>query len=521
MRLPARECSLPIRHRHWKLVTIHPPEITRSHAWFDVGGVEESLMTIRTLARRLSPVVMVAWIACIVPTTAARAADPADPARPPNVVVIFADDLGYGDIGCYGSATPTPHLDAMTAEGVRMTDFYTAQAVCSASRAALLTGCYPNRIGILGALFPQGRHGIHAGEATIAEVLKQRGYATGIFGKWHLGHQKPFLPTNHGFDEYLGLPYSNDMRPTDQRKDYPPLPLIDGTEVVETDPDQTKLTTLYTERALRFIDAHKDGPFFLYVPHTMPHVPLYVSDKFRGKSPRGLYGDVIMEIDWSVGQILDRIKSHGLDENTLVVFTSDNGPWLPYGDHGGLAGPLREGKGSTFEGGVRVPGIFRFPGKIPAGRTCAEPAMTIDLLPTIAALAGAQVPKERIIDGKDIWPLLAGADGAKSPHEALYFYWDVGLQAIRSGKWKLHFPHDYHSVTQVGAGGTHGRSEKRRIELSLFDLEADVGETNNVAAEHPDVVERLTALAEKARDDLGDGLTRRPPTNRRPAGQVP
>lgn len=475
-------------------------------------------MTTRHIGRRLVLVLSCAAVALC--DTAARAADPA-PARPPNVVVIFADDLGYGDLGCYGSNVPTPNLDRMAAEGVRMTSFYTAQAVCSASRAALLTGCYPNRIGILGALFPGHRHGIHADEATIAELLKPRGYATGVFGKWHLGHHEQFLPTNHGFDEYLGLPYSNDMRPTPQRKDYPPLPLIDGTKAVEHDPDQSKLTTLYTERALRFIDAHKDGPFFLYVPHTMPHVPLYASDKFRGKSPRGLYGDVIMEIDWSVGRILERLKQHGLDDNTLVVFTADNGPWLPYGDHGGVAEPLREGKGSTFEGGVRVPGIFRFPGKIPAGRTCAEPAMTIDLLPAVAALCGATVAAERRIDGKDIWPLLAGQDGAKSPHEALYFYWDVGLQAVRSGKWKLHFPHDYHSVTQPGAGGTPGRTEKRRIELSLFDLEADVGETKNVAVEHPDVVERLKALAEQARDDLGDGLTNRPGKNRRPAGQLP
>ena len=464
-------------------------------------------------------ILTLAILACATSTYVARAADPA---RPPNVVIIFADDLGYGDLGCYGSNTPTPNLDRMAAEGVRMTDFYTAQAVCSASRAALLTGCYPNRIGILGALFPGHRHGIHAGEMTIAEVLKQRGYATAIFGKWHLGHHEPFLPANHGFDEYLGLPYSNDMRPNEQnRKDYPPLPLIDGTKAVEHDPDQSKLTTLYTERAVRFIDAHKDEPFFLYVPHAMPHVPLYVSDKFRGKSPRGLYGDVVMELDWSAGQVLDRLKHHGIDDNTLVVFSADNGPWLPFGDHGGVAGPLREGKGSTFEGGVRVPGIFRFPGRIPAGRTCAEPAMTIDLLPTIAALVGAPVSSDRKIDGKDIWPLLAGEAGAKSPHEALYFYWDVGLQAVRSGKWKLHFPHDYHSVTEPGAGGTHGKAEKRRIELSLFDLEADVGETTNLAAEHPDVVTRLTALADRARDDLGDGLTERPGKNRRPAGMLP
>jgi arylsulfatase A-like enzyme len=453
------------------------------------------------------------------PPPVGAAAD--DAPRPPNVVIIFADDLGYGDLGCYGSDVPTPNLDRMAAEGVRMTDFYTAQAVCSASRAALLTGCYPNRIGILGALFPGHRHGIHAAEDTIADVLKRRGYAAGAFGKWHLGHHAPFLPTAHGFDEYFGLPYSNDMRPGEQKRtDFPPLPLIDGTEAVETDPDQSTLTTRYTERALRFIDANKDGPFFLYVPHTMPHVPLYVSDKFRGKSPRGLYGDVIMEIDWSVGQILDRLKSHGLDDHTLVVFTADNGPWLRFGDHGGSAGPLREGKGTTFEGGVRVPAIFRFPGRIPGGRTCAEPAMTIDLLPTVARLAGAELSDERAIDGKDIWPLLAGEPGATSPHEALYFYWDQGLEAVRSGKWKLHFPHDYQGAPKPGAGGTPGPAVNRRIELSLFDLSADVGETTDVAAAHPDVVQRLTELAERARADLGDALTRRPGKNVRPPGRV-
>ena len=441
-------------------------------------------------------------------------------ARPPNVVIIYADDLGYGDLGCYGSDIATPNLDRMAKEGVRFTSFYTAQAVCSASRAALLTGCYPNRVSILGALFPNNPNGINPSEDTLAEVLERRGYATAIFGKWHLGDREASLPPHHGFDEYLGLPYSNDMRKTPKRKpDYPELPLVQGTKAIEIEPDQSKLTTLYTERAVKFIDANKDRPFFLYVPHTMPHVPLAVSDKFKGKSKRGLYGDVIMEIDWSVGQILERLKQNGLDENTLVVFSSDNGPWLRYGDHGGSAGPLREGKGTAFEGGVRVPGIFRWPGRIPAGRECNEPAMTIDLLPTIARLADASLPGDRIIDGKDIWPLVAGEAGAKSPHEVLYFYWGRELHAVRSGKWKLHLPHPYRTVDGPGAGGQDGKQPLANIDLSLFDLEADVGETKNLAADHPDVLNRLMAYAERARADLGDTLTKRAAKNVRPAGQ--
>jgi arylsulfatase A len=439
----------------------------------------------------------------------------------PNVVIIYADDLGYGDLGCYGSNVPTPNLDRMAKEGARFTNFYVAQAVCSASRAALLTGCYPNRIGIRGALSPNNPTGINPKEQTIAEVLKPRGYATAIFGKWHLGDREPFLPPHHGFDEYLGLPYSNDMRkaPKSQGGGSRELPLIEGTKTVEIDPDLSKLTTLYTERAVKFIDANKDRPFFLYVPHTMPHVPIAVSDKFKGKSPRGMYGDVIMEIDWSVGQILDKLKSAGLDEKTLVVFASDNGPWLRYGDHAGSSGPLREGKGTSFEGGVRVPGIFRWPGKIAAGRECAEPVMTIDLLPTIAKLAGAEVSPERKIDGLDIWPLIAGEPGAKSPHEALYIYWINDLQAIRSGKWKLHFPHDYRTAPNRGTGGVVGPQGTEKTELALFDLEADIGETKNVAAENPEVVKRLQALAEVARDDLGDGATNRVGKNVREPGK--
>ncbi len=442
----------------------------------------------------------------------------------PNIVIVFTDDQGYQDVGCFGSPDiATPNLDRMAREGIRFTSFYVAQAVCSASRAALLTGCYPNRINILRALNPNDQHGIADEELTLAEVVKQRGYATAAFGKWHLGHHPKFLPTRHGFDVYFGLPYSNDMWPRHPThgKNFPPLPLIEGEKVVQEMPDQSQLTTWYTERAVKFIEANRDRPFFLYVAHSMPHVPLFVSSKFQGKSPRGLYGDVIMEIDWSVGQILEALERLQLDEHTLVIFTSDNGPWLVYGDHGGSAKPLREGKGTTFEGGMRVPCIMRWPGQIPAGTATNELAATIDLLPTIAKLVGVELPKDRIIDGKDIWPLMSGQPGAKSPHEAYYYYWNQELQAVRSGRWKLHLPHAYPSPGEpLGGGGKPGRLVQKKIGLALFDLEADVGETTDVADKYPDVVRHLQALAEQARDDLGDSLTKRTGRNVRPAGTL-
>lgn len=448
----------------------------------------------------------------------ARAADP-----PPNVVIVFADDLGYGDLGCYGAkGYQTPNLDRMAAEGIRFTDFYAAQAVCSASRTALLTGCYPNRIGILGALGPNSKNGIHDDEWTIAEVLKTRGYATAIYGKWHLGHHPQFLPTRHGFDDYFGLPYSNDMWPNHPTSTFPDLPLVEGEKTIELNPDQRHLTTWYTERAVKFIEKNRDRPFFVYVPHAMSHVPLFVSDKFQGKTERGLFGDVISEIDWSVGQILETLKRLNLDDRTLVIFTADNGPWLSYGDHAGSTGPLREGKGTSFDGGVREPFIARWPGKIPSGRLCREPAMTIDLLPTIAKLAGAQRSTSRTIDGLDIGPLLFAAPGATSPHNSLLFYWGGALEAIRSGKWKLHFPHQYRTL--AGApGGTGGKPvpySNAEISLSLFDLEADPGETTNVADKNPEVVSRLQVLAEKAREDLGDTTTKRTGKNVREAGKL-
>ena len=439
--------------------------------------------------------------------------EPGQVDRPPNIVIILTDDQGYADVGCYGATGfATPNLDRMAREGVRFTDFYVAQAVCSASRAALLTGCYPNRVGIFGALGPASKHGIGAGEKTIADLLKTRGYVTAIYGKWHLGHHPPFLPTRHGFDHYFGLPYSNDMRP---------LPLMEQERTIEHSPDQAKLTTWYTERAVKFIEKNADRPFFLYVAHNMPHVPLHVSDKFRGKSKQGLYGDVIMELDWSVGRILNALKERGLDDKTLVIFTSDNGPWLSYGNHAGSAGPLREGKGTTWDGGQREPCIMRWPGKIPAGTVCREPAMTIDVLPTLAKLAGAKLPDHKI-DGLDIWPLISGKPDARSPHDAYFFYWGRELQAVRSGRWKLHFPHMY---TTLGGkpGGRDGKwviPGQAKTPLALYDLEKDPGEITNLVDRHPEVVERLTALGNQAREELGDSATKHEGTGVRPAGRI-
>lgn len=439
--------------------------------------------------------------------------------RPPNVVVIFIDDMAYADIGPFGAkGYETPHLNRMAEEGRIFTDFYVTQAVCSASRAGLMTGCYNIRVGIEGALGPGAKIGINPDEMTMAELFKQKGYATACYGKWHLGHHKKFLPMQHGFDDYFGLPYSNDMWPfhpgvlhlpmEERIKRWPHLPLIDGNEIVNSavdGEDQEQLTTQYTERAVRFIRDNKANPFFLYVPHSMVHVPLYVSDKFKGKSEAGLFGDVMMEVDWSVGQILDAIRSNDLSENTMVVFTSDNGPWLSYGDHAGSAGPLREGKGTMFDGGCRESCVMWWPGKIPAGSTCSEPAMTIDLLPTFATLTGAQLP-DHPIDGKDIWPLISGQDGAKSPHEAYFMYYGKQLQAVRSGKWKLHFPHAYRTMAdnEPGKGGIPGKYEQAKIGLELFNLETDIGEATDVAHRHPQVVERLSALADKMRAELGD-----------------
>ncbi len=452
----------------------------------------------------------------------------AAPGQAPNLVIIFCDDLGYADVGCFGAkGWKTPNIDRLAREGVRFTQFYVAQPVCSASRSALMTGCYPSRVGIQGALGPNAKIGLNPNEITLAEIAKQRGYATAIFGKWHLGREPEFLPVRQGFDEYFGLPYSNDMWPwhpdyvnkplaeRQRRPGYPDLPLIEGDKVVipcVTSNEQSQLTTWYTERAVKFIEKNKDRPFFLYVPHSMPHVPLHVSAKFKGKSKQGLYGDVIMEIDWSVGQILKALRKHRLENNTLVIFTSDNGPWLSYGNHAGVARPLREGKGTCWDGGVRVPFVARWPGKIPTGSVCTEPAMTIDILPTFAKLIGAALPPQKI-DGLDIWPLLSGQPGAKNPHDAYFFYYENNqLQSVLSGNWKLQLPHGYRTLAEKPGGldGKPAAYEQRKVEQAeLYDLASDIGEMNDVAAKHPDMVKRMEGLAEQSREDLGDSLTKR------------
>ena len=455
----------------------------------------------------------------------------------PNVVLIFIDDMGYADIGPFGAKIPTPNLDRMAAEGMKFTDFQVSSAVCSASRAALLTGCYHRRIGFQGALGPKANVGISDGEMTLAELCKQKGYATAIYGKWHLGHHPKFLPTNHGFDEYYGIPYSNDMWPyhpnyvdlapddPKRKNNYPPLPMVEGTKVVDaevTPKDQEALTTDYTKRAVDFITRNKDKPFFVYVPHSMVHVPLYVSDKFKGKSGMGLFGDVVMEVDWSVGQIIDTLKKHDLDKNTLVIFTSDNGPWLSYGDHAGSAGPLREGKGTMWEGGVREPTLMRWPAQIPSGSVCDELASTIDVLPTVAAAIGADLPDHKI-DGKNILPLMRAESGAKSPHEVFYQYYGGGqLQSVRDRRWKLHFPHKYRTMAgrPGGTGGKPNDYSQGRTGTELYDLKSDVGEQNDVLDKHPDIVARLKAAAEIARADLGDTLTKTKGQGIRPIGRL-
>ena len=431
----------------------------------------------------------------------------------PNVVLILTDDQGYADAGVFGATDfETPYLDQLAREGALLTHYYAPQAVCSASRAGILTGCYPNRIGIHNALMPNSDKGLHPDETTIADMLKERGYATAIFGKWHLGDAPELLPTNHGFDEYFGIPYSNDMWPLHPQQgpvfNFGPLPLYENTQVIDTLTDQSQLTTQLTNRAVDFINRKKDDPFFLYVAHPQPHVPLYVSEKFKGKSANGLYGDVIMELDWSVGQILQALKENGLEENTLVIFTSDNGPWLAYGNHAGNAGDLREGKGTAWEGGQREPFIVKYPPRIQGGSIVDVPVMGIDLLPTIANLTGADLP-ERTIDGKDVMPLLT-QESTESPHEAYFFYYDVNqLQGVRYGDYKLYFEHTYRTMAgqPQGKDGLPGDYTYLTLdEVELYHLPTDPGERTNIAEKHPEVVAQIKALANEMRLKLGDAL---------------
>lgn len=445
---------------------------------------------------------------------------------PPNIVIIFTDDQGYNDVGVFGSDIHTPNLNQMALEGVKLTNYYAAQAVCSASRAALLTGCYPNRIGIHNALGPDNTHGINTTETTLAEMLKQQGYRTAIFGKWHLGHHPEFLPTRHGFDQWYGIPYSNDMWPYHPQQgsifNFPDLPLYENETIIDTLVDQSQLTTKLTQKSVEFIYKNKDRPFFLYVPHPQPHVPLFVSNKFKGKSGKGLYADVIRELDWSVGQILGALKAAHIDDNTLVIFTSDNGPWLSYGNHAGSAFPLREGKGTAWEGGQREPFIAVFPDSIPSGTTSDTPIMAIDLLPTIAEVTGAKLPEHKI-DGKSAWDVLKGAS-EESPQEAYFFYYRVNeLFGVRYGKWKLYFPHRYRTMNGQKRGKDGQPGNYRYVQLkdiALFDLDNDVSETTNVAAEYPEVVSKIKELADAKRKELGDSLLEIEGSGTREPGKV-
>ncbi|CAN5901227.1 sulfatase [soil metagenome] len=460
----------------------------------------------------------------------------------PNVIVFLTDDQGYGDVGCYGAKTfTTPNLDRLAAEGTRFSNFLVSQPVCTASRASLLSGCYANRIGMAGALNHTSRTGIHPDEVLLPELCKSQGYATACFGKWHLGTLPDFFPTRNGFDEWFGIPYSNDNGPKHPTiKGLPSLPLYDGDAVVENDPDQRLFTRKLTERSVRFIEQNREKPFFLYLAHVMPHVPIAVSEKFIGNSKAGLYGDTIAELDWSMGQILATLEKQGLSDRTLIIFASDNGPFLSYGDHAGSAGPLRGGKLTCFEGGVRVPCLMRWPGHIPSGRVCDELLSSLDLLPTLSGLMGSPLPDQKI-DGVDVWPLLSGAS-EKSPRTSFLYFNGDELHAVRLGDWKLHLTHDYLVVAgepgrdgkpsnwgkmqpldieESGIRGIASRHGYRveHLEQSLYNLREDIGETHNVAAEHPEIVTRLLALAATGRADLGDTLTKTSGTGLRAAGK--
>lgn len=466
------------------------------------------------------------------------------PDKLPNVLLIVTDDMGYGDMSSQGAkGFSTPNLDKLAGQGTRFTSFYVAQPVCTASRAAFLSGCYPNRLSLQGALNHTSKNGIHPDEYLLPEMFKDLGYATAGMGKWHLGTVMEFWPTRNGFDEWFGTPYSNDNTKYHPvlADEMPAYPLYEGETVVELDPDQSQFTKRITEKAVSFIERNQERHFFLYLPQIMPHVPVFASEQFRGKTEHGLYGDVIEELDWSVGELMRTLDRLNLADNTIVIFFSDNGPWPSYGEHAGDAGPFREGKLTTFEGGVRVPCIMRWPGHIPADRVCDEPIMSIDLVPTLTKIVGGKMPTKKI-DGLNIADVLTTQD-SKTPHDAYFFFGGTGLQAVRSGKWKLHFPHPYitvagepgkggkpsnwgknpaQSITQSGIEGIASRHGGRveHIELSLFNLDSDPGETKNLASQHPEVVERLSKLAEPLRKDLGDSLTGVEGTGVREAGWV-
>ncbi len=443
--------------------------------------------------------------------TAIRAAE--TKVSKPNVVLIFIDDMGYGDIGPFGSTkNRTPNLDRMAREGMKLTSFYAAP-VCSVSRAQVMTGCYGMRVSITGVFPPASARGISAQEHTVGELMKAQGYATMCIGKWHLGDQPEFLPTRHGFDHYFGLPYSNDMMKTATANGQRVVPLVRDEKVEEllTDEAQTQIVERYTDEAVKFITQSKERPFFLYLPHTAVHTPVHPGAAFAGKSANGRFGDWVEEVDWSVGRVLDTLRTLKLAENTLVMFSSDNGPWLTKGADGGTAGPLRGGKGSTWEGGVREPTLAWWPGKVAAGSTCDAIAGNIDFLPTFVKLAGGSVPADKKIDGKDLSPLLLGMT-KDSPHEARYYYSGNKLQAVRSGPWKLAIAPQAEGMGKSGPAVAASLDQPR-----LYNLDTEIGERTDVATAHPDVVARLKALAVKMAAELGDG---KPGPEVRAAGEV-
>ncbi|MGM0545401.1 MAG: sulfatase family protein [Bacteroidota bacterium] len=431
----------------------------------------------------------------------------------PNVVIILTDDMGYADVGAYGAPKiETPEIDDLASQGTKFTDFY-VESLCSPTRAALMTGSYAHRTGNSGVYWPDSDEGLNPDEITIAEMLNNEGYNTGMVGKWHLGHRDLFLPTNQGFDYYFGLPFSNDMGPDARpaKGPYDPLPVMRNEEVVERGPDQSQLTKRYTEEAVQFIEDKKDedDPFFLYLAHTMPHVPLYASEEFEGKSDFGLYGDVIEEIDWSTGQVMDALEEAGVKDNTLVVFLSDNGPWLQKGKDGGLATPLRNGKGTSWEGGHRVPAIMSLPGEIPENSTIKEMATVMDLFPTLAHLTGADTPEDRVIDGKNIWPLLTG-ESEETPHEVYFYYRLKKLQAVRIGDWKLHLEgkrRDYNNVNY-----DYSKDFVFEQDEELYNLAEDVGEQRNLAKDYPEIVEKLKNAVKEHKKEIKK--------NSRPEGSV-
>ena len=428
------------------------------------------------------------------------------PAPPPNFIILIADDLAYSDLALYAdTGLVTPNLERMAEGGMLFTDFYSASGACSPSRASLLTGMYPPKTDVTGVLMPQSQSGLQPETFTLAEMLHQNGYATACYGKWHLGHLEPYLPENQGFEEYFGIPYSNDMTPDASKnpnpyaRRHPPLPLVEGTTTIETEPDQRYLTRRYTERAMEFIEDNSDKPFFLFLPYAAPHMPLFVSEEFENASGRGLYSDVLLEIDWSVGQIIDVLEEHEIDHSTAIFFTSDNGPWLVKGSGSGVAKPLREGKGTTFEGGHRVPFLAYWPGTIPSGTVSNEMVTMMDFMPTISALVNSRSDSISW-DGYDISELLRGTPAASSPYEAFFFFQGRNIQAVRTDNWKLHIPHRYRSIH----GATYsspihpGAYVQDSIGLALFDLSTDIGERNNLVNQHPEVTRELLALVDSA-----------------------